>query len=152
MDILKLQRNSIAGNKYEKIYFVTVCSALVFYLIGYGIFSSFSHNVIPSDTGIISKFTLSARIKVPTYVVIILLTSCIGLGAIFGFYLSSLNAFFNSKLSDRILNLSRRTLHAMLILGLCLIASFKNPGAVMTDYFHDGERLAFLAVMFPIKD
>ena len=130
----------------------TFFGAFLFFCIGYLIFLSLDQVSVNSKNGTVSLYTLTPRISMPMPLFYFLLTAWIILGAASGLLISRFETVQKSNRIHLASLIFTYLVGTLVVLSLCLIASYKDPSTIMTDYFHDGERFGFLNLISRPQD
>lgn len=130
----------------------TFFGAFIFFCIGYLIFSQLDQVTINSTNGIVSLYTISPRITIPMPLFFLIIVVWTVLGAMSGLLIARSETIQKSSIVHLISRYFIYFLGALVVISLCLIASYKDPSLMVTDYFHDGERLGFFNLITQPQD
>lgn len=121
---------------------VALLGAIVFFVAGYVVYSKIPKAIPLTSNGIISNFTTVIAPSISPYLLFALLFLLTFIGVIVGIKLST-KLSLTSNFVDLISNVAISGMLFTILLSLILKATFNDPGIMVTDHFHDGERLAF---------
>lgn len=144
-------RNLIANFKFSVtqhpnpslMLFFALLGSTTFFIVGYVTYSKLPQSFPLMSNGIISAYTLGMAPVISSYLMFGVLFLLTLVGAIVGVRLSAKNIVSSNRFFREMPNIAMYGMLATILISLILKITFKDPGLVMTDYFHDGERLAF---------
>ena len=130
----------------------SLLGSTTFFILGYMTYSKLPQSFPLISNGIISNFTLEMASVISSYLLFGVLFLLTLTGSIVGIWLSAKNTVSSNRFFREMTNVAIYGMLATILISLILKITFKDPGLVMTDYFHDGERLAFLGMSSGFED